>query len=342
MRNVLKPFKVRIPRQGRSRVNSINLGRATRRSSAEPLQLGKERAVDLEGASPPKIREEPRPANWRPSSQTPFELYLREIGQVDLLSPEEEIKLAARIHAGDDQARDHMIRANLRLVVKIAREFQGLGLPLLDLINEGNIGLMRAVEKFDPAKGGKLSTYGAWWIKQAMRRALANQSRTIRLPVNAIDQLYHLRKAERQFQATCGREATDEELAADLGLRPARIAELRQANVRVASLDMPMGEDRDASTLSELVQDERAEDPSQALEIKGSIAHLGALLAQLDSRESSILEHRFGLNGRKEMTLEEVGNIFGVTRERIRQLQNQALLKLRHLLEARQSIPEAA
>src|SRR5437867_1743833 len=174
---------------------------------------------------------------------TAIKLYLREIGQVKLLTPQEEIELAARIRRGDKKAREQMIKANLRLVVKIAHDYEGLGLPLLDLINEGNIGLMKAVERFDPAKGGKLSTYGSWWIKQSIKRALANQSKTIRLPVHLVDKISKMRRTAMKLQEVLGREPTDEELADELGMTASRVAQLRTAAIRPASLDAPIGDE---------------------------------------------------------------------------------------------------
>ena len=170
---------------------------------------------------------------------TAIKLYLREIGQVKLLTPQEEIELAARIKKGDKKAREQMIKANLRLVVKIARDYEGIGLPLLDLISEGNIGLMKAVERFDPAKGGKLSTYGSWWIKQSIKRALANQSKTIRLPVHLVDKISKMRRTAMRLQEELGREPTDEELGEELGITASRVAQMRMAAIRPASLDAP-------------------------------------------------------------------------------------------------------
>src|SRR5438046_10418959 len=196
---------------------------------------------------------------------TAIKLYLREIGQVKLLTPQEEIELAARIKKGDKKAREQMIKANLRLVVKIAHDYEGLGLPLLDLINEGNIGLMKAVERFDPAKGGKLSTYGAWWIKQSIKRALANQSKTIRLPVHLVDKISKMRRTAMRLQEELGREPTDDELAQELGTTAGRVAQMRMAAVRPASLDAPIGDD-DSNNFAEVVQDENADTPYEHLE----------------------------------------------------------------------------
>ncbi len=288
-----------------------------------------------EGAAPVEVpRDDALEADTRPESydaDSAIKLYLREIGQVKLLTPQEEIELAARIKRGDRKARDHMIKANLRLVVKIAHDYDGLGLPLLDLINEGNLGLMKAVERFDPAKGGKLSTYAAWWIKQSIKRALANQAKTIRLPVHLVDKISRMRRVAMHLQDILGREPTDEELAEELGMTPARVAQLRMAALRPASLDAPLGED-ETNTFAEVVEDERAENPYTKLEEKTLTDLLGELIKRLDPREQQILRSRFGLDGGREKTLEEVGAQFGVTRERIRQIQNLALAKLRRMI----------
>ena len=259
-------------------------------------------------------------------------LYLREIGQVKLLTVPEENELAKRIKKGDKAAREHMIKANLRLVVKIARDYEGIGLPLLDLISEGNIGLMKAVERFDPRKGGKLSTYGSWWIKQSIKRALANQSKTIRLPVHLVDKISKMRRMSMKLQELLGREPTDEELAAELDTTAARVSAMRTASIRPASLDAPVGDDN-SSNYSELVEDERAVNPYDELEDKTVVNMLQDMVKHLDEREATILRFRFGLDGGNEKTLEEVGQKFGVTRERVRQIQNLALRKLRKMIE---------
>jgi RNA polymerase primary sigma factor len=261
-----------------------------------------------------------------------IKLYLREIGLVKLLTPQEEIELAAKIKKGDKKAREHMIKANLRLVVKIARDYDGLGLPLLDLISEGNIGLMKAVERFDPKKGGKLSTYGSWWIKQSIKRALANQSKTIRLPVHLVDKISKMRRMAMKLQEELGREPTDEELAAEIGTTASRVSQMRIAAIRPASLDAPVGDD-DSNKFSEMVEDERAINPYEELEDKTVTSMLQDMVKHLDDREATILRYRFGLDGGAEKTLEEVGEKFGVTRERVRQIQNLALRKLRKMIE---------
>jgi RNA polymerase primary sigma factor len=225
-----------------------------------------------------------------------------------------------------------MIKANIRLVVKIARDYEGIGLPLLDLISEGNIGLMKAVERFDPAKGGKLSTYGSWWIKQSIKRALANQSKTIRLPVHLVDKISKMRRTAMRLQEEFGREPTDEELGEELGITAARVSQMRMAAIRPASLDAPIG-DEDSNNFAEVVQDEAADTPYEQLEEKTVTRMLQEMVKTLDQREATILRARFGLDGGSEKTLEEVGEKFGVTRERVRQIQNIALKKLRKMIE---------
>ena len=225
-----------------------------------------------------------------------------------------------------------MIKANLRLVVKIARDYEGIGLPLLDLISEGNIGLMKAVERFDPSKGGKLSTYGSWWIKQSIKRALANQSKTIRLPVHLVDKISKMRRAAMKLQEILGREPTDEELAVELHTSASRIAQMRASATRPASLDAPIG-DEESNNFSEMVQDENAFSPYEQLEEKTVTSMLQEMVETLDPREATILRYRFGLDGGSEKTLEQVGEKFGVTRERVRQMQNLALRKLRRMIE---------
>lgn len=263
---------------------------------------------------------------------TAIKLYLREIGQVKLLTPQEEIELAAKIKKGDKKAREQMIKANLRLVVKIARDYEGIGLPLLDLISEGNIGLMKAVERFDPSKGGKLSTYGSWWIKQSIKRALANQSKTIRLPVHLVDKISKMRRIGMRLQEELGREPTDDELGEELGMPTSRVTQMRLAAIRPASLDAPIG-DEDSNNFAEVVQDENADTPYELLEDKTVTGMLQEMVTKLDPREATILRFRFGLDGGTEKTLEEVGVKFGVTRERVRQIQNIALRKLRKMIE---------
>jgi RNA polymerase primary sigma factor len=270
------------------------------------------------------------------ASDTPvrssYALYLREIGEEPLLTPEEEVMLADLIKNGDEAARERMIKANLRLVIKIARDYEGFGLPLLDLINEGNIGLMKAVDKFDPTKGAKFSTYSSWWIKQAIKRSLSNQSKTIRLPIHWVEKIAKLRQVSTRLQELLGREPSDEELAKELQIAPSRVSMMRRASVRPLSLDESFGEE-EGTRLEERVADENAQHPYKELELQTSLGLLGKLLKQLNPRESRILRYRFGLDGEKERTLEEVGEEFGVTRERIRQLQNMALQRLKRMMD---------
>lgn len=302
---------------------------------SEPAQ---EELAKVEAETKPVTIEEIRQAY---DGDTAYQLYLKEIGQTALLTIEQENDLAAKIKKGDKAAREQMIKANLRLVVKIARDYEGYGVPLLDLISEGNIGLMKGVERFDPTKGAKLSTYSAWWIKQAIKRALANQGKTIRLPVHVVDKLFHIRRAEARLQEAFGREATDDEIASELDTTSDKIRELRQASQRPASLEAPLGYDSD-NRVADVVADENAEDPYDELEGKANSNMLREVMKDLDPREVTILRYRFGLDGDEEKTLEEVGRKFGLTRERIRQIQEIALKKLRKKIEKLEAQRKAA
>ena len=255
-------------------------------------------------------------------------IYLREIGQVDLLTPAEEVKLAKRIKKGDEKARSLMIRANLRLVVKIAGDYSRLGLPLLDLISEGNMGLMKAVERFDPKKGGKLSTYAAWWIKQGIRRALANQGKTIRLPSHMVDKLFRMRRMQETLSHELGRAPTAAELAKRLDVPEKTVRYWLEVSQRPTSLDVPLGEDGRES-LGDTITDAKARSPFDDLNDQQLLEEMALHLKSLDSREQIILKRRFGLEGVEAESLEEVGARLGITRERVRQLQNQALAALR-------------
>ena len=306
--------------------------------NAEQLQTVAEETENVEEAVEAAVKPEAVPRE----RSNAYSLYLREIGKTKLLTPQEEIQLAAKIKRGDARSREEMIKANLRLVVKIAREYEDYGVPLLDLINEGNIGLMKAVERFDPAKGAKLSTYAAWWIKQAIRRALSNQSKTIRLPVHVGDKLVHMRRTATRLHEELGREPTDDELAEVMQTTAVRIAELRNAGARPSSLDAPIGGDDDSNPFGDLIGDEKAETPSEQLEGKTNTDLIRELVEKLPEREATILRYRFGLDGDDERTLEEVGEKFGVTRERIRQLQNIALNKLRKMIQKREAVKMAA
>jgi RNA polymerase primary sigma factor len=268
-------------------------------------------------------------------SDTGLNRYLREIGRIPLLTPQQEIGLAGKIKKGDTEARERMINANLRLVVTIAHDYANLGLPLLDLISEGNIGLTKAVERFDPAKGAKLSTYAAWWIRQSIKRALANQSRTIRIPVHLGDKAAKVRRVSLQMSDELGREPTDDELAEEIGITSEKVARLKSVGIRPASLDAPIGDD-DSTEFAEIVEDEEAQTPFELLRYKNLLHEMDGLLDVLDAREKKIISQRFGLDGGTPKTLEEVGKNFGITRERIRQLQSIALTKLRRALSKKE------
>jgi RNA polymerase primary sigma factor len=293
--------------------------------------------------SPPSFLEKPEPAEAPAGllDRTNLQIYLQEIGKTALLTIEEEIALARRIRRGDKSARDHMIKANLRLVVKIAMDYKDFGLPLLDLISEGNIGLVKAVERFDPRKGGKLSTYAAWWIKQSIKRALANQSKTIRLPVHLVDKISRMRKTAMQLSERFGREPTDEELAIELQIPTSKVAHLKSVSVRPASLDAPVGEEGDSGTFGEIVGDENATSPFEHLRDKNLSLDLHSMVGSLDKREAEIIRMRFGLDGNDELTLEEVGRRFNVTRERIRQLEYIALGKMRRAMAKNEAVRNA-
>lgn len=286
-------------------------------------------------------REESPPAQKAPVAareplDTPerssLKLYLQEIGRTPLLKPEQEVELAGRIQKGDKEARDLMISSNLRLVVKIAHDYKDFGLPLLDLISEGNIGLIKAVERFDPQKGGKLSTYAAWWIKQSIKRALANQSKTIRLPVHLVDKISKMRKMATALTEELGREPTDEEIAEEMHMPVNKVAHLKTVSVRPTSLNAPVGDDSDSTEFGEMVGDESAATPFEQLSEKSIQSDVNDMISDLDEREARIIRLRFGLEGETPLTLEEVGEIFGITRERVRQLQNMALSKMRKIM----------
>lgn len=261
-----------------------------------------------------------------------FRAYLRSISQEPLLTREEENALADRIKVGDQEAIDQMVRANLRLVVKIARNYAGLGVPLMDLIAEGNTGLMKAVERFDPTKGGKMSTYGAWWIKQAIKRALSNQSKTIRLPSHLIEKLSRMRKFIHEYHQDHGFEPSNDVLAEFMGVKPGAIAHWKAMSVNPASLDAPLGEE-DGGTFSDLISDAASRsgfDVLDDLQVRNSVQ---GLLGNLDDRELKILNYRYGLDGRDPETLERVGERFSITRERVRQIQKSALEKLKGMFD---------
>lgn len=258
----------------------------------------------------------------------PVRMYLKEIGKVSLLTAAEEVDLAKRTEKGEAAAKERLINSNLRLVVSIAKKYVGRGLSLLDLIEEGNIGLMRAVEKFDWRKGYKFSTYATWWIRQAITRAIADQARTIRIPVHMVETINRFIRTSRRLMQELGREPIPEEVAKEMGIEPEKVREIIKVSQEPTSLEAPVGEEKD-STLGDFIPDEeiRPEDQASAELLK---SHLAEVLGTLNDREKKVLRLRFGLEDGRQRTLEEVGREFGVTRERIRQIEAKALRKLRH------------
>ncbi len=267
------------------------------------------------------------------SDNDTLKLYMQNISKYPLVSPEEEGVLAVKIAKGDAEARTKLIRSNLRLVVKIAHDFKGLGLPLLDLISEGNIGLMRAVEKFDPSKGAKLSSYAAWWIKQAMRRALANQARTIRIPVQSASKISKIQAAKVKLAEKLGRDPTDKEISQEVNLTERTVNGLRQGKTTTVSIQAPFHPGEEGE-LKDILPDEKSLAPNDLVQDAETLSHMMSLTDKLEERERVILDLRFGLTGEPPKTLEQVSAAIGRTRERVRQIQNQALVKLRNMLES--------
>jgi len=259
----------------------------------------------------------------------PVRMYLKEIGQVKLLSAEEEVELAKKVAEGDQNAKNKLTEANLRLVVSIAKKYSGRGLHILDLIQEGNTGLIRAVDKFDWTKGNKFSTYATWWIRQAITRAIADQARTIRVPVHMVEVINKATRCNRKLVQELGREPTVEEIAAELGLPVEKIIEANRTAADTLSLDTPVGDEEDTS-IGSFVEDERTPGPADATSNALLAEALKEILDTLTEREADVLRMRFGMYDGRTHTLEEVGQIFGVTRERIRQIENKAIRKLRH------------
>ena len=259
----------------------------------------------------------------------PVRMYLKEIGQVKLLTADEEIELAKRVSEGDKAAKDRLTEANLRLVVSIAKKYSGRGLHILDLIQEGNTGLIRAVDKFDYTKGNKFSTYATWWIRQAITRAIADQARTIRVPVHMVEVINKATRCNRKLVQELGREPTLEEIAAELNLPIEKIIEANRTAADTLSLDTPVGDEEDTS-IGSFVEDERTPGPADATSNALLSEALKEILDTLTEREADVLRMRFGMYDGRTHTLEEVGQIFGVTRERIRQIENKAIRKLRH------------
>ncbi|MEX2027891.1 MAG: RNA polymerase sigma factor RpoD [Candidatus Curtissbacteria bacterium] len=263
----------------------------------------------------------------------PVRMYLREIGRISLLTYEDEVQLAKRVEKNDKRARERLISANLRLVVSIAKKYVNRGLTLLDLIEEGNIGLMRAVEKYDWTRGFKFSTYATWWIRQAITRAIADQARTIRIPVHMVETINKFNRISRRLMQELGREPTPEEVAGEMEIAVEKVREIIKVSQEPASLEAPVGEEED-SRLGDFIQDASASPTDQATQalLKD---HIREVLATLSPREAKVLEYRFGLEDGKQRTLEEVGKEFGVTRERIRQIEAKAIRKLRHPTRAK-------
>ena len=259
----------------------------------------------------------------------PVRMYLKEIGKVPLLSPDEEIELAKKIELGDEEAKKKLAESNLRLVVSIAKRYAGRGMQLLDLIQEGNLGLIKAVEKFDYRKGYKFSTYATWWIRQAITRAIADQARTIRIPVHMVEPINRLVRTQRQLVQKLGREATPEELAKELDMPVERVREIMKISQDPVSLETPIGEEED-SHLGDFIQDNNVEVPADAATYTLLHEQLMGVVSTLTEREQKVLRLRFGLDDGRPRTLEEVGRQFNVTRERIRQIEAKALRKLRH------------
>ena len=259
----------------------------------------------------------------------PVRMYLKEIGQIKLLSAEEEVELAKMVSEGSQYAKNKLTEANLRLVVSIAKKYSGRGLHILDLIQEGNTGLIRAVDKFDWTKGNKFSTYATWWIRQAITRAIADQARTIRVPVHMVEVINKATRCNRKLVQELGREPTVEEIAAELGLPVEKIIEANRTAADTLSLDTPVGDEEDTS-IGSFVEDERTPGPADATSNALLAEALKEILDTLTEREADVLRMRFGMYDGRTHTLEEVGQIFGVTRERIRQIENKAIRKLRH------------
>jgi RNA polymerase primary sigma factor len=279
------------------------------------------------------VDDEPAPDEPREVSTDALQLFLKDIGKVDLLTAAQEVELAKRIERGDHGAKQEMVAANLRLVVSIAKKYRNQGLPFLDLIQEGTIGLVRAAEKFDYRKGFKFSTYATWWIRQAVARALADKARTIRMPVHVVEKLNKIVRAERKLRAEFGREPSSAEISRELDLSLDEVEQIRRSAQTPVSLEKPVG-DEDESEFGHFLTDENQELPDEAAEVTLRKETLRKILGTLSSRERQVLELRYGLDGQHPRTLDEVGRTFNVTRERIRQIENQSLKKLRALADS--------
>ena len=294
----------------------------------DDIDLGDDGDIDLSGLDEEELVD-PVDLAAEYSLDDPVRMYLKEIGQIKLLSAEEEVELAKRVAEGDQAAKNKLTEANLRLVVSIAKKYSGRGLHILDLIQEGNTGLIRAVDKFDWTKGNKFSTYATWWIRQAITRAIADQARTIRVPVHMVEVINKATRCNRKLVQELGREPTLEEIAAELNLPVEKIIEANRTAADTLSLDTPVGDEEDTS-IGSFVEDERTPGPADATSNALLAEALKEILDTLTEREADVLRMRFGMYDGRTHTLEEVGQIFGVTRERIRQIENKAIRKLRH------------
>ena len=294
----------------------------------DDLDLGPDDDINLAGLDEEELVD-PVDLAAEYSLDDPVRMYLKEIGQIKLLSAEEEVELAKRVSEGDQEAKNKLTEANLRLVVSIAKKYSGRGLHILDLIQEGNTGLIRAVDKFDWTKGNKSSTYATWWIRQAITRAIADQARTIRVPVHMVEVINKATRCNRKLVQELGREPTVEEIAAELNLPVEKIIEANRTAADTLSLDTPVGDEEDTS-IGSFVEDERTPGPADATSNALLAEALKEILDTLTEREADVLRMRFGMYDGRTHTLEEVGQIFGVTRERIRQIENKAIRKLRH------------
>jgi RNA polymerase primary sigma factor len=295
--------------------------------------------IDVTGREPSED-DDPDEDDAHEASTDSLQLFLKEIGRVELLTAAQEVELAKRIERGDHAAKQAMVEANLRLVVSIAKRYRSQGLPFLDLIQEGTIGLVRAAEKFDHRKGFKFSTYATWWIRQAVARALADKARTIRMPVHVVEKLNKIMRSERKLRAELGREPTAAEIGAELELEPAEVDQIRRLAQAPVSLEKPVG-DEEESEFGHFLTDDSQPLPEEMAEINLRRQTLVKVLATLSTRERRVLEMRYGLDGQHPKTLDEVGRIFNVTRERIRQIENQSLKKLR-AVAASQSLRDVA
>ena len=287
--------------------------------------------IEVVDGSEPEQRE-PTP-QAREVTTDSLQLFLKDIGKVDLLTAAQEVELAKRIERGEHSAKQEMVEANLRLVVSIAKKYRNQGLPFLDLIQEGTIGLVRAAEKFDHRKGFKFSTYATWWIRQAVARALADKARTIRMPVHIVEKLNKIVRSERKLRAEFGREPTSFEIGIDVELTADEVEQIRRSSQAPVSLEKPVG-DEEESEFGHFLTDESEPLPEEVAEVELRKATLGRVLQTLSVRERRVLELRYGLNGEHPRTLDEVGKTFNVTRERIRQIENQSLKKLRALADS--------